>query len=250
MFRPRIAFLDQTQGGNVDVFYDISKHYELCSDVFRCRYCDRPQHVSHMGKPFQHDAECRYNGKVTTQDPWGDLFKALGGVQDQRLAQVSRAFSQLVDGLDEMDEMLAIASGGMEQAEEFIVLAGHARLWAQGSEPTPTSRGVSLIAAERLRQVEEKGFTQERDAGYTGQELAWAATYYAIPEAIIVRMKPNFPVDNIMDAEITVNPDLFYPAAWLSQYANRNKETRLRELVVAGALLAAEIDRILAAGEE
>jgi hypothetical protein len=68
--------------------------------------------------------------------------------------------------------------------------------------------GVELIAQERERQVTEEGWSAEHDDGHVRAELAWAAVCYAAPA-------------NIPNAE------------------------RIRMLVKAGALIAAEIDRLL-----
>lgn len=95
--------------------------------------------------------------------------------------------------------------------------------------------GIKLIAAERQRQVEQEGWTPEHDAQHIGGELAMAAAYYCWPGA---------------DRELCRR--LLFPDNWSTRYANREgyKTPTLRDLMKAGALIAAEIDRRLAAGEE
>ncbi len=94
--------------------------------------------------------------------------------------------------------------------------------------------GIEMIAAERKRQIEEEGWSAEHDAKHTDQSLAQVAAYYAIPRF----------------REI----DLAWPRSWAIKWAKKNPYghvggfTRLHELAIAGALIAAEIDRLLAAG--
>lgn len=95
--------------------------------------------------------------------------------------------------------------------------------------------GVSLIAHERLRQEIEEGRTPEHDAQHTAGELAQAAAYYCWTGA---------------DRELCRK--LLFPDNWARHWAKRkgDKKPTLRDLVKAGALIAAEIDRRRAAGEE
>jgi len=88
-----------------------------------------------------------------------------------------------------------------------------------------------LIALERARQVSEEGWTPEHDAQHTGGELAQAAACYCI-------VKPG-PAEQVN----------LWP--WSVERFKREGAPlpTLRDLVKAGALIAAEIDRRLAAGE-
>ncbi len=106
-------------------------------------------------------------------------------------------------------------------------LAGQAEL-DDPSDPAQIGDGVYLIAAERHRQLTEEGFTFEHDdVTNNDEQLASAAAFYATPERY---------------GQMTV----FWP--WGNPHKKR-QHTRLRQLVVAGALLAAEIDRILRTGD-
>jgi hypothetical protein len=89
--------------------------------------------------------------------------------------------------------------------------------------------GVQLIYEERLRQVEAEDYTLGHDLTHKRGELAMAAATYAMPpdERIYIRRFPN-PVT--------------WPARWTFKPGDR-----IRELVKAGALIAAEIDRLTSA---
>ena len=89
--------------------------------------------------------------------------------------------------------------------------------------------GVELIAEERRRQIEVKGWTTEHDARHTNNSLAMAAVCYAIPP-----IQRGFRCDAPM----------IWP--WSAEWWKPCPKDRVRELVKAGALIAAEIDRIQA----
>lgn len=96
------------------------------------------------------------------------------------------------------------------------------------------SRGLDLIAAERQRQIAVEGWTPEHDAGHAGNEaLARAAAAYATP----ARLREQLPV-----------PFAGLPALWPWDFCHwkPTPDDRVRELVKAGALIAAEIDRLAA----
>lgn len=103
--------------------------------------------------------------------------------------------------------------------------------------------GIELIAAERARQVEQEGWTPEHDDEHTNSELALAACYYAMPYAIGVGGVNGR----------TVEPLDMFPDTWTWVWAKRSRDP-IRNLVKAGALIAAEIDRLqrrdVAAGDE
>lgn len=85
--------------------------------------------------------------------------------------------------------------------------------------------GISLITAERLRQIAVEGFTPEHDAQHAHGVLGAAGAAYALHAAGMVSdARDSWPFG-----------DGFKPGP-----------THLDSLVKAGALIAAEIDRIVA----
>lgn len=91
--------------------------------------------------------------------------------------------------------------------------------------------GASLIAIERRRQVEVEGWGAGHDKEHGGDELVMAAVAYALP--YFYKGREDFwPWDESYWKPVETGP-------------NQPRENRIRELVKAGALIAAEIDRLL-----
>lgn len=95
--------------------------------------------------------------------------------------------------------------------------------------------GVERIAAERQRQIETEGYVAEHDLAHANGELARAAAVYALPQELRHRPIWNQSLLNLL-----------WPRYWLI----KESTDRVRELEKAGALIAAEIDRLLAEEQE
>lgn len=89
--------------------------------------------------------------------------------------------------------------------------------------------GVDLIMHERDRQLKEEGFTVEGDMLYEDHQLAFAAATYALPA--------------VADKSRSFKRIHLWP--WAPQWWKPSVEDRIKELKKAGALIAAEIDRLL-----
>ena len=88
--------------------------------------------------------------------------------------------------------------------------------------------GIEIIAEERQRQIEKEGWSDKNDDKYWDNQLVYAASTYALPEKGRVfdshGMPQNWPFSK----------EWWKPAPY----------HRVRELAKAGALIAAEIDRL------
>jgi hypothetical protein len=87
--------------------------------------------------------------------------------------------------------------------------------------------GTSLIEIERQRQINDEGYDANHDAGHA-EELALAGACYAIPESARSRPYPVSP----------------YEWPWSGGDWKPTPNDRIRELVKAGALIAAAIDAL------
>ena len=86
-------------------------------------------------------------------------------------------------------------------------------------------KGIDLIAKERERQITEKGHTAEGDDTLTSGQLAMAAFCYCLPP----KWRP-----------------MIAPSRWMDMIGWEWKPgERKKELIKAGAFIAAEIDRII-----
>jgi hypothetical protein len=98
--------------------------------------------------------------------------------------------------------------------------------------------GAERIAAERQRQIEVEGWDAEHDRGHaedgSGSEaLVWAAICYATPPSD----RRTSPMPFFGDSGV--------PREWPWDSKWWKPGERIRELEKAGALIAAEIDRLV-----
>jgi hypothetical protein len=122
-----------------------------------------------------------------------------------------------------------IANCGHEMTVEEARTAWRLNIFPANA--VPVVNGATLIGAERERHAAEEGHTPESDAEFTGAQLAWAAWC-------------------LLDRAAATNPTEQAPAVWplpRDRWPADKSATRL--LIIAGSLIAAEIDRRLAAGE-
>lgn len=118
--------------------------------------------------------------------------------------------------------------------------------------------GIELIAAERRRQIEVEGYSAAHDDEHIGGELAAAAVCYAAPEPVyrqlpedalgrIVFVDP-WPFNNVDESGRGYNDgDKRKELSGSLQPIHSGLLThasRIDLLVKAGALIAAEIDRL------
>lgn len=103
--------------------------------------------------------------------------------------------------------------------------------------------GIESIAAERQRQIDKEGWTTEHDDRHTDGSIADAAACYANPMALSIDgfgLEINEPDEETEKLEAQV--PLGWPASWSFHWWK--PKSRRENLVRAGALIAAEIDRL------
>lgn len=97
--------------------------------------------------------------------------------------------------------------------------------------------GAERIMTERLRQLIREGWTHDHDDEHTEGELALAAVCYAYPPPRPASIKRLWPWDHAW-----WKPTL--PEGGAASSEEEKIKARMRDLEKAGALLAAEIDRL------
>ena len=95
--------------------------------------------------------------------------------------------------------------------------------------------GIERIAKERQRQIDKEGFSAAHDDGHKAGEIATAAACYAAGGHIYKLWTAG--------EEHGFNFVEMWP--WSEDWDGRRKFDRVRQLEIAGALCAAEIDRLI-----
>lgn len=120
-----------------------------------------------------------------------------------------------------------------------------------GERRSEFMNGAQRIAKERQRQIEVEGYTPEHDDKHSLCDLALAAALYATPillyekreHANIIEFVDPWPWDQRFDKR-PHSGNVIQPNESNDPY-HRNRSKRIRQLEIAGALIAAEIDRLL-----
>ena len=87
--------------------------------------------------------------------------------------------------------------------------------------------GAELIAAERQRQINAEGWDASHDDAHTGKQIQAAAEAYMVYGC---------------NARYQSSPPMLWP--WSEKHWKPIYHDEVRNLVKAGALIAAEIDRL------
>ena len=106
--------------------------------------------------------------------------------------------------------------------------------------------GIRLIANERQRQIEQEGWTVQHDDGHDGGELAEAAACYALGRAkVYEQLNSSRGCDEVCyQYEYGWIGDGEVEWPWDSEWWKPSSNP-VKNLVRAGALIAAEIDRLM-----
>jgi hypothetical protein len=97
--------------------------------------------------------------------------------------------------------------------------------------------GIEMIAVERNRQISVEGYTPEHDDNHDMGELALAAALYAIPYEAHVGSERLIKQDDFIGLHIALETGCNF-------FVNPEPDN-MRRLVKAGALIAAELDRLI-----
>ncbi|EKT2105278.1 MULTISPECIES: hypothetical protein [Stenotrophomonas] len=116
---------------------------------------------------------------------------------------------------------------------------------------------LDLVADERHRQVNEKGYSAEHDDEHAQEELAAAAAFYLLPSWMnqdVVSVDANGAME-IAPLQQLVAGSAFNPSAWeglsrLEDDPEDDVETRIQNVVRGLALGTAELERLLRLRDE
>lgn len=117
------------------------------------------------------------------------------------------------------------------------------------NKTTEQKTGAELIVQERKRQMLQEGWTAKHDDEHTDGELAIAAALYATPVPLYAKRKKGehfeyfdpWPWWDVENYDRYGDGGINIP---VSAWDKRKKHPKLKRLIIAGALIAAEIDRL------
>lgn len=104
-----------------------------------------------------------------------------------------------------------------------------------------TTQAIHRVVTERIRQINREGYTPRHDSHHHQGELARAAACYAMPRGF-----RRLAVDGVTPLGWPWSRHSWKPT---NTTENQTAEARLRELEKAGALILAEMERLIALGE-
>jgi len=112
--------------------------------------------------------------------------------------------------------------------------------------------GAVRIRRERHRQVQQEGFRIEHDDKLVDEELAWAALCYIAPSQVYLmgeRTADDGRKEVVLRDPWPTNTALVDKRRKRKRRRKLTRKQRIRDLEKAGALIAAEIDRLVRAEE-
>ena len=109
--------------------------------------------------------------------------------------------------------------------------------------------GIELITEEREEQLKKHGFDKEHDKEHTNDSLSWNASVLASPYVLYTKHKL---ANGIHFMKATIDNHWKLPNQNYKPHGSNviidncelSGKERIKQLTVAGALIAAEIDRI------
>ena len=129
------------------------------------------------------------------------------------------------DAIKKLSSLQISLPAAASEIQEIIGLLREARFDGESGQ----SYGVSLVGKERQRQITEEGYSFEHDDQEDSHQLSDAAAVYA--------------------CHASARHSLLHLWPWSKGYFKPDKDNtidgRIRELTKAGALVCAEIDRLV-----
>lgn len=147
---------------------------------------------------------------------------------EKLIAEVERRKKELLRRAAELGTFESDRIGLYDDVELYDGLLAFITSLQQEQPEVDLKTGIELITEERKRQIDVKGFNWRHDDEHYTHQLSDAAIVYAAPAPLRYKVMEWWPWDT----------------SWLKEDKTFTTEGRIRELVKAGALIAAEIDRL------
>lgn len=105
-------------------------------------------------------------------------------------------------------------------------------------------KGIELIAEERQRQIDVKGYSEQYDSQHNASDLIYAAIAYVESAKVGVNCFEMGDTDEREIMRRKIEFGRLYPFGWYPFGWSFKPSSNIRDLVKAGALIAAAIDRL------
>lgn len=107
----------------------------------------------------------------------------------------------------------------------------------QTTELTP----IEMIERERNRQITREGWSIKHDDKQNLDQLSWAAVAYVMPDPVMRFAEANM-ANSHHASSMCLSRECLWP--WPATTYKPTPHDRMRELVKAGALIVAEMERL------
>ncbi|SHL08490.1 hypothetical protein [Halomonas caseinilytica] len=209
--------------------------------MIRHQLLDHPmfdeQPLEEILKPFGFEVSLKLTEPPI--DPVVDVPEAIDAYANNPNAYIDRLSFEHPNGFTEIDRSENDDGDIYSVAVRAKTVFAQLLLCADSIFAGPNSSYVDVYH-ERMRQLSTEGFSHERDDGYVNGQLGFAAASYAyaasLPERFRGRVTGIYSIDN--------DPILrdMWPATWSKKWWKPSD--RRHDLVKAGALILAEIERL------
>jgi hypothetical protein len=172
----------------------------------------------------------------------GDMVGFTGSPESTArvMREAATALAEKDARIAELEAAVAVQRESKEYAQRCCITAEAALTASRAECEGLRAASARDVLAERRRQVEDEGWTPKHDDSHSGREMACAAGIYALiagaGETDYRNASDGYSLNDYLQAAI----DHYWPwdRGWLKPTSRR------RDLVKAGALILAEIDRI------
>jgi hypothetical protein len=199
------------------------------------------ERISREITAFVHETEPEFWAYYADYD-WVVFAQMFGTMMDlpKRFPMYCHDIKQLADsmGNPKLPIKPSAEHNALEDARWNKTAYGFLMNFVKNYRLVGNSSGAGMIIDERLRQIHSEGWTSEHDDKHTNAELSSAAVCYASQAAHDVGFPDSPPLERGM---ILGEPGRLWP--WEDKWWKPSPDP-IRNLVKAGALIAAEIDRL------
>jgi hypothetical protein len=168
----------------------------------------------------------------------GALLAILRDVHDTLSSESDSDLDHFED--DEEEREGAPVQYAARKVMEVMDMLNAAAPSAPGTPEATQTDAARDVLAERQRQVEAEGWTPDRDDNYTDGELARAAAAYSL--ASTADAEGRAAMESLGSIAAPAEVVEAWPALWGSEWLK--PKNRRADLVRAGALLLAEVERL------